>query len=138
MNSSTGHARPMNERGVTGFTDDELIRATLGGDDRAFQELVERYKTRAFGVVVGIVGNRDDALDVVQESFVKAFYKLKEFRFGSELLHLVLPPAGEPGDRPMEEDVPLGRGPARRELAFRGRIAARIPSRTRRRRKRSC
>ena len=32
---------------------------------------------------MGIVGNRDDALDVVQESFVKAYYKLKEFRFGS-------------------------------------------------------
>ena len=73
----------MNEGGATGFTDDELIRATLGGDERAFQELVERYKTRAFCVVVGIVGNREDALDVVQESFVKAFYKLKDFRFGS-------------------------------------------------------
>ncbi|MBE0604036.1 MAG: sigma-70 family RNA polymerase sigma factor [Deltaproteobacteria bacterium] len=67
----------------TGARDDELIRATLGGDDEAFRELVERYKTRAFGVAVGIVGDRDDALDVVQESFVKAFYKLKDFRFGS-------------------------------------------------------
>ena len=67
----------------TGVRDDDLIRATLAGDEEAFRELVERYKTRAFGVAVGIVGDRDDALDVVQESFVKAFYKLKDFRFGS-------------------------------------------------------
>lgn len=63
--------------------DDALIRATLEGDDDAFRELMERYKGRAFGVAVGIVGNGDDALDVVQDSFIKAYYKLKEFRFGS-------------------------------------------------------
>jgi len=73
----------MNERPKTDAQDDELIRATLGGDDEAFRELVERYKSRAFGVVVGIVGNQEDALDVVQESFIKAYYKMKEFRFGS-------------------------------------------------------
>lgn len=73
----------MTESAGKDVRDDALIRATLGGDQEAFRELVERYKTRAFGVVVGIVGNRDDALDVVQESFVKAYYKLKEFRFGS-------------------------------------------------------
>jgi RNA polymerase sigma-70 factor, ECF subfamily len=63
--------------------DDALIRATLEGDEEAFRELMERYKGRAFGVAVGIVGNGDDALDVVQDSFIKAYYKLKEFRFGS-------------------------------------------------------
>jgi len=44
---------------------------------------MERYKNRAFHVALGITGDPDDALDVVQESFVKAYYKLKEFRFGS-------------------------------------------------------
>lgn len=63
--------------------DDALIRATLEGDEEAFRELMERYKGRAFGVAVGIVGNGDDALDVVQDSFIKAYYRLKEFRFGS-------------------------------------------------------
>jgi RNA polymerase sigma-70 factor (ECF subfamily) len=69
--------------GRPGVPDDDLIRATLGGDESAFRELVERYKTRAFGVAVGIVGDRDDAMDVVQESFVKAYYNLKAFRFGA-------------------------------------------------------
>ena len=71
----------MNERAAV--PDDELIRGTLGGDEGAFRELVERYKGRAFGVAVGIVGDGDDAMDVVQESFVKAYYNLKEFRFGA-------------------------------------------------------
>jgi RNA polymerase sigma-70 factor (ECF subfamily) len=73
----------MKERERPEGPDDDLIRATLSGNQDAFGELVEKYKGRAFGVVVGIVGSRDEALDVVQESFVKAYYKLKEFRFGS-------------------------------------------------------
>ncbi len=66
-----------------GVPDEALIRSTLAGDEGAFRELVERYKGRAYGVAVGIVGDGDDALDVVQDSFIKAYYKLKEFRFGS-------------------------------------------------------
>ena len=63
--------------------DDQLIRATQAGDEEAFRVLMERYRSRAFGVAVGIVGDADDALDVVQESFVKVYYSLKDFRFGS-------------------------------------------------------
>ncbi|HAM32586.1 MAG TPA: RNA polymerase subunit sigma-24 [Deltaproteobacteria bacterium] len=73
----------MNGTEKGGVPDDALIRETLSGDEGAFGELVERYKGRAYGVAVGIVGNGDDALDVVQDSFIKAYYKLKEFRFGS-------------------------------------------------------
>jgi len=73
----------MTDRRAEGAADDALIRATLAGDQEAFRELVERYKGRAFGVAVGIVGDGDDALDVVQDSFVKAYYRLKDFRFGS-------------------------------------------------------
>lgn len=73
----------MSESEKGGVPDDALIRATLAGDDGAFGELMERYKGRAFAVAVGIVGDGDAALDVVQDSFIKAYYKLKEFRFGS-------------------------------------------------------
>ena len=73
----------MTGRPDTGARDDETIRAVLSGDESAFRELMERYKGKAFGVAVGIVGNADDALDVVQDSFIKAYYRLKEFRFGS-------------------------------------------------------
>src|SRR4030065_190757 len=75
---------------------DELIveapEREAAGSERILKEgmeggarggLGERYKGRAFAVAVGIVGDGDDALDVVQDSFIKAYYKLKEFRFGS-------------------------------------------------------
>ncbi len=64
-------------------SDEEVVRAVLGGDEGAYRELVDRYKRRALGVAVGIVGDPDDALDVVQDAFVKAFYNLRDFRFGS-------------------------------------------------------
>src|SRR5512146_100531 len=73
----------MNEKGTPGGTDEALIRESLGGDEPAFRGLMDRYKNRAYHVAVGITGDPDDALDVVQEAFVKAFYSLKDFRFGA-------------------------------------------------------
>lgn len=73
----------MNENETPGASDEALIRASLGGDEQAFRGLMERYKNRAYHVAVGITGDPDDALDVVQEAFVKAFYSLKDFRFGA-------------------------------------------------------
>lgn len=69
--------------GTMPLPDDQLIRAAQGGDEEAFRMLMERYRNRAFGVAVGIVRDPDDALDVVQESFIKVYYGLKDFRFGS-------------------------------------------------------
>src|SRR3970282_1233647 len=63
--------------------DEDLVRGARDGDEGAFRDLMERYKRRAYGVALGIVGDPDDAQDVVQDAFVKAYYKLKEFRFGS-------------------------------------------------------
>jgi len=50
----------------------------------AFEELVRRYQRRALSVATGIVGNRDDALDVVQDAFLKAYRSLGKFQFGSK------------------------------------------------------
>ena len=63
--------------------DADLVRAVLDGDGDAYRGIVERYKGRAYGVALGILGDPDEALDVVQEGFVKAYYGLKDFRFGS-------------------------------------------------------
>src|SRR5512145_769750 len=73
----------MNGSGKPVFPDEYLIRAAVAGDDAAFRELLERYKKRAFGVALGIIGDPDEAQDVVQDAFIKAYYNLKEFRFGS-------------------------------------------------------
>ena len=73
----------MRETETPAVSDEALIRAALGGEEDAYRLLMERYKDRAFRVALGITGDPDDALDVVQEAFVKAYYKLKEFRFGA-------------------------------------------------------
>ena len=73
----------MRETETPAVADDALIRAAQGGDEEAYRVLMERYKGRAFHVALAITGDPDDALDVVQEAFVKAYYNLKEFRFGA-------------------------------------------------------
>lgn len=73
----------MKETETPAVPDDALIRAALAGDEEAYRTLMERYKGRAFHVALGMTGDPDDALDVVQEAFVKAYFNLKEFRFGA-------------------------------------------------------
>jgi RNA polymerase sigma-70 factor (ECF subfamily) len=60
-------------------TDHELVRAALGGSERAFRALVDRYQRGVLSLVLRIVGNREDAEDVAQEAFVKAFTRLDTF-----------------------------------------------------------
>jgi RNA polymerase sigma-70 factor, ECF subfamily len=59
--------------------DPEAIEKCQNGDWEAFRFLVERYQKQAVGHAVAILGNRDDALDAVQESFTDAFQALKRF-----------------------------------------------------------
>ena len=73
----------MSEKEKAHPPDEDLVRGSLAGDEGAFRDLMERYKRRAYGVARGIVGDPDEAQDVVQDAFVKAYYRLKDFRFGS-------------------------------------------------------
>lgn len=63
------------------MTDDaQLIAETLAGQSAAFGQLVLKYQDRLYNTIVHVVGNAEDALDVVQETFVQAFLKLETFR----------------------------------------------------------
>jgi RNA polymerase sigma-70 factor, ECF subfamily len=55
----------------------------LAGHSEAFGQLVEKYQDRLFNSVFHVIGNREDARDVVQEAFVQAFLKLEAFRGAS-------------------------------------------------------
>src|SRR5256885_13145247 len=57
-----------------------LVQAAKGGDDSAFEELVRRYDRNVFRIAQHITQNREDAEDVVQDAFLKAFQNLEQFQ----------------------------------------------------------
>lgn len=71
----------------------EWIDRVLTGDTRAYAELVDAYTSFAFTIAVKVVGNRADAEEVAQDSFIKAFQALRHFnrqaRFSTWLYRIV-------------------------------------------------
>ncbi len=61
-------------------SDGALVAAVKCGDTQAFEELVLRYKRRVFAIAQRITNNREDAEDVVQDSFHKVFLHLGSFQ----------------------------------------------------------
>jgi RNA polymerase sigma-70 factor (ECF subfamily) len=59
--------------------DNTAIQQCRDGEQEAFRYLVQRYQAQAIGHAVAILGNREDALDAVQEAFVDAFHALGRF-----------------------------------------------------------
>ena len=57
-----------------------LVRAAKTGDDKAFGELVRRYDRNVFRIAQHITQNREDAEDVVQDAFLKAYTNLQQFQ----------------------------------------------------------
>ena len=57
----------------------ELIAKAREGDRDSFSVLVQRYERRVVGVALAVVHNQDDALELAQETFVRAFQNLKNF-----------------------------------------------------------
>jgi RNA polymerase sigma-70 factor, ECF subfamily len=61
-----------------------IVTAAKRGDAQAFEQLVLRYKRRVFATALRITNNREDAEDVVQESFHKVFLHLRGFEERSQ------------------------------------------------------
>jgi RNA polymerase sigma-70 factor, ECF subfamily len=59
--------------------DDLLVARALGGEGKAFEELYERHRNTVFRVAYGMCRNAEDAMDVVQETFLKAHRSLSRF-----------------------------------------------------------
>ena len=60
--------------------DQRLISGCLAGDSAAFGALVTRYQDRLYNTVFRLVGNAEDARDVVQDSFLSAYQSLTAFK----------------------------------------------------------
>ena len=68
------------------FTDAEdlvLVTAVKGGDRQAFKVLMQRYQRKVYAVAFGFLRNPEDALDVVQESFIKVHRYIGKFEGNS-------------------------------------------------------
>jgi len=62
-------------------TDDlTLVKRVKTGDQRAFKLLVERYQRKIYAVALGMVKDKEEALDVSQEAFVKVYKYLDHFK----------------------------------------------------------
>ena len=57
----------------------QLVRRSQAGDQQAFRELFDRYHRQVVALAVGMTGSGDDAMDVAQETFVRAHKNLASF-----------------------------------------------------------
>ena len=68
-----------------GPPDEHLVRQAVGGDSAAFAAIVQRYQDRLYNASYRLLGSAEDALDVVQETFIKAYENLGGFAGRSSL-----------------------------------------------------
>jgi RNA polymerase sigma-70 factor (ECF subfamily) len=61
----------------------DLVHLAQRGDLAAYDELIQRYQQRIYATVYHMTSNHEDANDLAQESFIKAFQALKSFKGGS-------------------------------------------------------
>lgn len=66
------------------YNESEIIAQVKAGNSRAFCELVERYKEKALSVAYSFCANYEDAKDLSQEAFIKAFKSIERFRAQSK------------------------------------------------------
>jgi RNA polymerase sigma-70 factor (ECF subfamily) len=76
------------------WTDEELVARSIGGDADSFNELVVRWERPIYALAYRTIGREDDARDVCQETFLRAFRALPGFRgqakFSSWLYRIAL------------------------------------------------
>src|SRR5580704_16092027 len=63
-----------------------LVGRAQAGDESAFREIVERYQSKVFAIIHGIVRQRNDVEDIAQQVFAKVFLSLRNFDFRSSLI----------------------------------------------------
>jgi len=93
MSSGAEGARASVNRSATGASNEgaqspaeddlALVRKAQDGDSQAFRSLFERYHRRVYAVALGVVKNPTDAMDVVQEAFIKVHRHLPHFQGNS-------------------------------------------------------
>src|SRR5690242_21911501 len=62
------------------WTDEELVARSIGGDADSFNQLVVRWERPIYALAYRTIGREEDARDVCQETFLRAFRALKGFK----------------------------------------------------------
>ena len=76
----SGSAGPAGLPESPGIDERALIQRCLAGDTAAFEPLVEKYRQRVWRLAYQVLHDREEAWDVAQEAFVRAFHSLSSFR----------------------------------------------------------
>ena len=61
-------------------SDQVLVKRVQDGDVAAFDHLVRKYRERLYGIIYNLTSNREDAADLTQEAFIKAFSSISRFK----------------------------------------------------------
>jgi len=65
------------------ISNEQLVDRARGGDAAAFSELARRHHAKIYGMIMGMIRNPQDAADLAQETFMRAYRALPRFRGGS-------------------------------------------------------
>jgi RNA polymerase sigma-70 factor (ECF subfamily) len=76
----TVRATPGGKVAVTNRTDAELVAAVLAGNRDAFEGIVERHRRQVYQLCYRFVGNHEDASDLAQDVFIRAFKSLRTYK----------------------------------------------------------
>ena len=63
-----------------------LVSRAQAGEEAAFREIVERYQSKVFSIIHGIVRQRNDVEDIAQQVFAKVYVSIRNFDFRSSLI----------------------------------------------------
>jgi RNA polymerase sigma factor (sigma-70 family) len=67
------------ERRQEADADVDIVRRVQAGEVAAFDRLIIKYRERIFGIIYNLTSNREDAADLTQDSFIKAFQSIQRF-----------------------------------------------------------
>jgi RNA polymerase sigma-70 factor (ECF subfamily) len=83
MNMAEPAALPESGPSAAQLVENDLIRRARTGDLEAYDDLVKRYQERIYATIYHMTSNHEDASDLAQDSFIKAYQALKSFKGGS-------------------------------------------------------
>jgi RNA polymerase sigma-70 factor (ECF subfamily) len=67
-----------------------LVLRVQNGDEMAFRDLVERFQSKVFSIIYGILRNHNDAEDIAQQVFAKVYFSIRQFDFRSSLYKITV------------------------------------------------